>query len=128
MHITGLTVAAGGVLLEDGQVLLVYRPRYQDWSLPKGKLDDGESPREAAVREVQEETGYSVEPVRFLGAFGYEVKGQPKVVLYWLMRPLGQGPIEDAEEVAELRWLPLADALEKLSYPLERDLLARLPS
>ena len=120
-----LIVAAGGILEQDGRILLVKRPRYDDWSLPKGKLDAGETPLRAAVREVREETGYRVEVVRFAGAFGYEVKGAPKVVLYWVMKPLKQGKILDPEEVAEIRWFPFRAALKRLTYPLERELVRK---
>jgi 8-oxo-(d)GTP phosphatase len=120
-----LIMAAGGILEQDGCILLVRRPRYNDWSLPKGKLDRGETPLKAAVREVREETGYRVQVLRFAGAFGYEVKGAPKVVLYWMMKPLKQGKILDPLEVAELQWMPAGSALKLMTYELERDLLRR---
>lgn len=124
-NVRNLIVAAGGIVLREGQVLLVHRPRYGDWSFPKGKLDDGESPLETALREVREETGWTCQAVQFLGAFGYEVKGTPKVVLYWEMEPLQEGKIEDTREVSELRWIPVSQAPSLLSYPLEKELLAR---
>ena len=102
-----LIMAAGGILSRDGEILLVQRPRYGDWSLPKGKLDRGESPLQAAVREVREETGFRVKTMGFAGAFGYEVKGAPKVVLFWMMKPVKQGPIMDTNEICDVRWLNL---------------------
>lgn len=123
-----LIMAAGGILERDGQILLVQRPRYQDWSLPKGKLNRGESPLHAALREVREETGYRAKALGFAGAFGYEVKGAPKVVLYWLMKPLKQGPILDTNEVCEVRWVTVRAALRMMTYELERDLLRRVYS
>jgi len=121
-----LIMAAGGILERDGEILLVQRPRYQDWSLPKGKLDRGETPLQAALREVREETGYRVKALAFAGAFGYEVKGAPKVVLYWLMKPLKQGPILDPDEVCELRWVNLRSAIRIMTYERERDLVRRV--
>ena len=121
-----LIMAAGGIVQQDGEILLVQRPRYQDWSLPKGKLDRGETPLQAALREVREETGYRAKALSFAGAFGYEVKGAPKVVLYWMMKPLKQGPILDPKEVCELRWVNLRTAMRIMSYDLERELVKRV--
>ena len=121
-----LIMAAGGIVQQDGEILLVQRPRYQDWSLPKGKLDRGETPLQAALREVREETGYRAKALSFAGAFGYEVKGAPKVVLYWMMKPLKQGPILDPKEVCELRWVNLRTAMRIMSYELERELVKRV--
>ena len=121
-----MIMAAGGILEQDGEILLVQRPRYQDWSLPKGKLDRGETPLQAALREVREETGYRAKALGFAGAFGYEVKGAPKVVLYWMMKPLKQGEILDPDEVCELRWVKVRAALRMMSYELERDLVRRV--
>ena len=123
--IRDLIVAAGGIVHRDGRVLLVHRPRYNDWSLPKGKVDGGESPGEAALREVREETGWTCRSVQFVGACGYEVKGVPKTVLYWLMEPVSQGPIEDTGEVAEIAWADLAEASRLLTYPLEQEMLSK---
>ena len=123
-----LIMAAGGILERDGEILLVQRPRYRDWSLPKGKLDRGETPLQAALREVREETGYRAKALGFAGAFGYEVKSAPKVVLYWMMKPLKQGPILDPHEVSELRWVTLRTALRMMTYDLERDLVKRVLS
>ena len=125
LKVKDMIVAAGGVVLQNGRVLLVHRPRYNDWSLPKGKLDDGESPLETAIREVREETGYEVEPGEFVGSCGYIVKGQPKTVLYWAMTPRKQFEIEDREEVSELVWLTVAEAMERLTYKLEQEILEK---
>ena len=121
-----LIMAAGGILEKDGEILLVKRPRYDDWSLPKGKVDRGETVLKAAIREVREETGYRVEVLKFAGAFGYEVKSAPKVVLFWTMKPLKQGKILDPQEVAELKWMPVKKALKRMTYELERDLVRKV--
>src|SRR5215469_13956837 len=88
--------AAGGILLRKSsrgdEVMLVQRKRYDDWTLPKGKLKPGESFADAALREVEEETGCRAELGRYLGALGYEAKGIPKVVLFWQMTSLEQKP------------------------------------
>jgi 8-oxo-dGTP pyrophosphatase MutT (NUDIX family) len=125
LRVKDLIIAAGGIVMQNGRVLLVHRPRYNDWSLPKGKLDDGESPLETAIREVREETGYEVEPREFAGSCGYLVKGRPKTVLYWTMTPRKQFEIEDREEVSELLWLSVEEAMQRLSYALEQEILEK---
>ena len=82
---SGSSEAAGGVVVRDGLVAVVHRPRYDDWSLPKGKLDPCESFEQAALREVEEETGLRARLVRELPSVEYEVRGRPKLVRYWLM-------------------------------------------
>jgi 8-oxo-dGTP diphosphatase len=118
--------AAGGVLVRDGQVALVHRPKYDDWALPKGKLDEGESWEDAALREVREETGYhgalreELSPVEYT-----DPKGRPKTVRYWRMDVL-DGEFEPNDEVDELRWLIPSAAAELLTYPHDRELVAEL--
>jgi 8-oxo-dGTP diphosphatase len=111
--------AAGGLVVRDGRVLLVHRPRYGDWSLPKGKLDPGESWEQAALREVEEEAGVRCRLERELPSVTYEHKGRPKRVRYWLMEPLDDRVFEPNDEVDEVRWVKPADARELLTY--ERD-------
>ena len=120
--------AAGGVVVRerDGrrEVAIVHRPRYDDWSLPKGKLEPGEEWEHAALREVEEETGLRGELVRELDPVAYlDRKGRHKLVRWWLMRPLGGG-FEPGDEVDELRWEPLEAALELLDYPHDRELVS----
>lgn len=115
--------AAGGVIIRDGKVAVVHRDRYDDWSLPKGKLDAGESFEEAALREVREETGLECELGRELEPVSYvDQKGRPKLVRYWLMEVTG-GDFEANEEVDEMRWLAPAEAARLLSYPHDRELV-----
>jgi len=115
--------AAGGVVIRDGLVALVHRPRYDDWTLPKGKLDAGESFEDAAIREIDEETGLRTRLVRELPAVYYEVRGRPKVVRYWLMEVESDPGFVPNDEVDELRWLEPAAARSLLSYDRDRDVL-----
>ena len=117
--------AAGGVVLdEDGLLVLVHRPRYDDWTLPKGKLDPGESFEEAALREVEEETGLRCRLVSELPAIEYrDDKGRSKVVRYWLMEVDADSGFVPNDEVDELRRLPLDEALGLLTYDRDRDVV-----
>jgi len=117
--------AAGGVLVEDGRVLVVHRPRYDDWSLPKGKAKAEESYLDCALREVEEETGFRCEPLRELGETRYDVAEGPKTVRYWLMKRV-DGDFEPGTEVDEIRWLPLTEAARVLTQQHDRDLVAGL--
>jgi 8-oxo-dGTP diphosphatase len=116
--------AAGGVVIgDDGLVVLVHRPRYDDWAFPKGKLDKGETWEDAALREVEEETGLRCRLGDELSPTSYrDPKGRAKVVRYWRMEPLG-GEFVPSDEVDELRWVSTADAGELLSYEHDRELL-----
>lgn len=130
--------AAGGVVLRRGQapssdaeVLVVHRPRHGDWSLPKGKLRPGEGWEEAAVREVREETAVRCRPLRELDPHRYrDAQGRPKRVRYWLMEPVGGDPSsrEPDAEVDRVRWIEIGEALELLSYPHDRELVAEAVS
>src|SRR4051794_19530784 len=118
--------AAGGVVVRDGTVAVVHRPRYDDWSLPKGKLDRGETWEEAALREVEEETGLRCRLGEELSPVSYtDRKGRSKLVRYWLMEPEG-GMFAPSEEVDEVRWMPYEEAAAQLSYPHDRELIAGL--
>jgi 8-oxo-dGTP diphosphatase len=114
--------AAGGVLVRPSaagpEVCVVHRDRYDDWSLPKGKLDAGEHPLAAAVREVREETGVRGRPQLRLPPVTYDLPdGVPKVVDFWLLEPAGDPATPVDDEVDEVAWLPFARAAARVSYP-----------
>jgi 8-oxo-(d)GTP phosphatase len=122
--------AAGGIVLrgegEARSVALVHRPRYDDWSFPKGKLMDGEDEAAAALREVEEETGLRCRLGPSVGSVTYRDRhGRPKVVRYFRMDADG-GTFVPTEEVDELRWVPVEDAGRMLSYTHDRNLLRRV--
>jgi 8-oxo-dGTP diphosphatase len=119
--------AAGGVVVRDGdegpEVVAVHRPKYDDWSLPKGKLHDGEEWEAAALREVAEETGRRCELGRELSSNRYrDPKGRDKLVRWWLMRPL-DGEFVPSDEVDEIRWIPASGADRALQYEHDRQLV-----
>jgi len=120
-HADGQTIrAAGGVLWRPAagviaEVALVHRPRYRDWSLPKGKLHPGEHPLAAARREVTEETGIRAVAGRRLEIGHYDTAAGPKAVEYWAMRG-PDAPFTPTAEVDRLAWMPLADARSQLGY------------
>src|ERR687890_371067 len=117
--------AAGGVVVrDDGRVAVVHRPQYDDWTLPKGKLDAGESFEQAALREVWEETALRCELVRELPPVRYSVRERPKVVRYWLMSVVEDPGFATNSEVDELRWLSAADAAALLTYDRDREVLS----
>jgi len=119
-------LAAGGIVLRQGQTPLVAVVRLRkrnEWVLPKGKLDDGETPRAAAEREVMEETGHDVAVHEFLGTLVYESRGGSKVVHYWRMEARGGAVHELMRDVRAVDWLPLADAVDRLSRGYERAFL-----
>jgi 8-oxo-dGTP diphosphatase len=122
---TSFVRAAGGVIVRDGQVLLVHRARYDDWSLPKGKLEDGESWETGALREVEEETGLVCELGEEAGRTRYvDSRGRNKEVRYFRMTTAGEPRAQN--EVDEVRWVPLPEAGATLSYARDADLLSRL--
>jgi 8-oxo-dGTP diphosphatase len=122
--------AAGGVLIardSEGKtrVAVIHRPKYMDWSLPKGKLEEGEGWQEAALREVKEETGFRCQPLVELPQVSYlDRKARRKLVRYWLMEPL-DGRFEPHGEVDELRWVSPEEADEVLTYPHDKELVRR---
>ncbi|WP_189024483.1 NUDIX hydrolase [Nocardia rhizosphaerihabitans] len=128
--------AAGAVLWREGaagpEIAVIHRPKYGDWSLPKGKLDPGETPIVAAVREVGEETGLPCTLGRYLGHVTYPIPGhrQLKRVDYWAAEAAA-GEFAVNAEVDQLRWFPLDQVMDQLSYPMDRQVVrmfARLPA
>jgi 8-oxo-dGTP pyrophosphatase MutT (NUDIX family) len=123
--------AAGGVLhrtRDDGtlEVLVIHRPRYDDWTLPKGKLERGESVEDGALREVFEETGFHGEIERRIGETAYKDRhGRPKRVTYFAMRPVS-GDFAPNDEVDEVRWTTLDEAGSLLDYDHDRHLVAQV--
>jgi 8-oxo-dGTP pyrophosphatase MutT (NUDIX family) len=123
--------AAGGVVYRSGaderlDVLLVHRPRYDDWSLPKGKAKPGESDEDCARREVVEETGLRCDLGPELASTSYrDARGRRKRVRYWAMRPLN-GRFVAHNEVDEVRWLPLDEAERALTWSRDRAVLRSL--
>jgi 8-oxo-dGTP diphosphatase len=119
--------AAGGLVMRDGKVVVVHRPKYDDWSLPKGKLDPGEGWEEAAVREVEEETGVRARIVAELAPSRYrDRKGRPKTVRWYRMDVVDAGTFEADAEVDELRWLTPEEARALVHYDHDRALLETL--
>jgi 8-oxo-dGTP pyrophosphatase MutT (NUDIX family) len=131
--VTQLVRASGGVIVRpdgaDGfEVLIVHRPRYDDWSWPKGKALPGERDEECALREVEEETGLVCALGRELGSSSYtDARGRPKLVRYWVMRRRG-GDFRPHAEVDEVRWLGPDSARKALSYERDRVVLDDLLS
>ncbi len=125
-----IVYAAGAVLWRPGnsdlavEIAVIHRPRYDDWSLSKGKIDPGETAPIAAVREVFEETGYRVTLGAQLVVVNYPIGEDVKKVYYWAARSSG-GQFVPGSEVDELLWLPVADAMKKLDYEQNRKVLLR---
>lgn len=136
MSETDEIVAAGGVVIDTKGadaplVLLVHRPKYDDWSFPKGKLDSGETIQQAALREVKEETGLDCRIIKTLSQIRYSYenrsgRNKPKVVHYFLMEPVTGSITVNIHEIDAARWYKVRDASGKLSYEHDRELLASL--
>jgi 8-oxo-dGTP diphosphatase len=122
-------MAAGGIVLRRGApplIAIVRQRKRNEWVLPKGKLDDGETPREAAHREVLEETGHDVVIHEFLGTLVYQSGGRSKVVHFWRMEANG-GPVRKLmNDIKAVDWLTLDDALARLSREYERAFLTQV--
>lgn len=120
MNAAEVVRAAGGVVVRESergpQLLVVHRPKYDDWSFPKGKLDEGETEQQCALREVREEAGFSCSVLRELSSTQYrDPNGSPKTVRYWLMSA-ESGNFEPNDEVDRAIWVDLDSARELLTY------------
>jgi len=122
-------MAAGGIVLRRGStplIAIVRQRKRNEWVLPKGKLDDGETPKEAAHREVLEETGHDVAIHEFLGTLVYQSGGRAKVVHFWRMEADG-GPVRKLmNDIKAVDWLTLDDAIARLSREYERAFLTQI--
>jgi 8-oxo-dGTP diphosphatase len=122
-------LAAGGIVLRGTsrpRFAVVRMRREKAWVLPKGKLMPREHPRDAAKREVVEETGHDVSVHEFLGSMSYAVEGKVKIVQFWLMRALGPPVHELMDDVKAVRWLPLREAVTTLTRPHEKVFLTHV--
>ena len=113
-------IAAGEI-----EIALVHRPRYDDWSLPKGKIDENETALACAYREVFEETGIKARFTRQLGAVEYEDNGAQKRVKYWVAQALGASDFVANEEVDQLRWLKPTDSIELATHQSDKEMIER---
>ncbi|HEV7641759.1 MAG TPA: NUDIX hydrolase [Gaiellaceae bacterium] len=116
--------AAGGIVMRDGALLVVHRSKYDDWSFPKGKLEDGEGWEDGAVREVEEETGLRCDAGPLLGSTHYPFREGMKEVRYFRMTCAGEARAQN--EVDDVRWVTPAEARKLLTYDYDRALLERL--
>jgi len=116
--------AAGGIVVRGGKrrplIAIVQRSKDEAWVLPRGKLKRDEDPVAGARREVVEETGHRVRVHEFLGAITYRARGRPKVVQFWRMQAYERPSRDVMEDIVAVEWLPLAAAVRRLSYPLEK--------
>jgi 8-oxo-dGTP diphosphatase len=122
-------LAAGGIVLRGDsrpRIAVVRMRREKAWVLPKGKLNPREHPRDAAVREVLEETGYHVSVHDFLGSVAYPTDGKVKIVQFWLMRAAGRPSGSLMDDVKAVKWLPLKQAVATLSRPHEKVFLTHV--
>src|SRR5450432_2243915 len=114
--------AAGGIVVRNGArplIAVVQRSKDDLWVLPRGKLKRTERAITGARREVVEETGHRVRVREFLGAITYRARGRPKVVQFWRMQARARPSYDLMKDIAAVEWLPLAEAIRRLSYPLE---------
>ena len=123
-----IQMAAGGLVWRrfgrEAKLVVIHRPKYDDWTLPKGKPEKNESPGETARREIQEELGFEAQFLEFAGVIHYPLlDGRTKVVLFWHMTPRGEHDFQANREVDDMLWLTPAEALKKLSHDVERRLV-----
>jgi 8-oxo-dGTP diphosphatase len=123
--------AAGGIIWKENgsqkKLAVVHRHKHDDWSLPKGKVDQGESWKKAAQREVLEETGHIGKINKFAGSISYLLEGKPKIVLFWHMDAVSENVEKMNGEVDEVRWLTVEEAVNLLDYADEVQLIQTDP-
>src|SRR5690348_10207219 len=124
--------AAGGIIQRatphGDEVLIVFRKRHQDWVLPKGAVQDGESFQEAALREVEQETGCTCELGNYLGTISYADHGTPTLVMFWKMNVVGESAMPESQQIDQAVWIDLPSAIQKLSHSQEKALLSHFAS
>ena len=122
-----IVAASGGLVWRQAsggrELIVIHRGRRRDWTLPKGKVQPGESWLQCAIREVLEETGYHVEVESHAGWVCYETGEITKVVRFWNMRPVGESQFESSEEVASIHWMTPQEAVKRLDHEGERELV-----
>ena len=127
----GVQLAAGGIVWdkagEGRRLALVHRPKYDDWSLPKGKPDPGEEMAETAAREIHEELGVEADFGPFAGITHYPLKdGRTKVILYWhMIKRAGENSFKPNKEIDAVEWLDVQSAIKKVTHDVERELLRK---
>lgn len=123
-----IVAASGGLVWRQAkggrELVVIFRKRHKDWTLPKGKVKPGESWVQCAIREVREETGFDVEVESHAGWVCYDTGEITKVVRFWNMKPLGESRFESSEEVLSVHWLTPQEALKRLDHEGERDLVS----
>jgi 8-oxo-dGTP diphosphatase len=122
--------AAGGIIQRvtphGDEVLILFRRRHQDWALPKGEVQDGESFQEAALREVEQDTGCTCVLGNYLGTISYADHGTPTLVMFWKMNVVRESAVSETQQMDQPVWIDLPSAIQKLSHPQEKALLSRL--
>ncbi len=125
---TAIDIASGGLLESDDEgalrIAVIHRDRYEDWTLPKGHPEEGETIEQAAIREVEEETGSRGEIIEIVPPIAYLANRQPKIVVFYRMALVERKEFTPNEEVSELRWIAPSEASGLLTYGIERRLIA----